>query len=104
MRTMVGLETMKSVLWSQSFSFTTTILKIQNKISSHTMTSTIVIEKVQGHDVTEEMIAQAAELFSSDYGIWSPHAEEKMGTFGKICKPGMYTSLPTLMDRQPMFM
>jgi len=54
------------------------------------MSGTIVIEKIQGHDVSEEMIAQAVELFSSDYGIWGPLAKEKMGTFGNFCKPGMY--------------
>ena len=53
------------------------------------MPGTIVIEKIQGNDVSEEMIAQAAELFSSNYGIWGPLAEEKMGTFGKFSKPGM---------------
>ncbi|KAI4652383.1 hypothetical protein J4E93_002585 [Alternaria ventricosa] len=50
------------------------------------MPGTIVIEKIQGHGVSEEMLAQAAELFSSDYGIWGPLAEEKMGTFGNFCK------------------
>ena len=55
------------------------------------MPGTIVIEKIQGHDVSEDMLAQAAELFSSDYGIWGPLAEEKMGTFGKFCKPGRYS-------------
>ncbi|KAI4696192.1 uncharacterized protein J4E88_000364 [Alternaria novae-zelandiae] len=52
------------------------------------MSGTIVIENIQGHDVSEDMIVEAAELFSSNYGIWGPFAEERMGTFGRFCKPG----------------
>jgi hypothetical protein len=54
------------------------------------MSGTINIEKLQARDVSEDMITQAAELFSSNYGVWGPLAEEKMGTFGNYCKPGMY--------------
>jgi hypothetical protein len=54
-----------------------------------TMSATIIIKKFRAHDVSEDMITQAAELFSSNYGVWGPLAEEKMGTFGNYCKPGM---------------
>jgi hypothetical protein len=43
------------------------------------------IERVQAPDVSDEMIAQAAELFSSMYGVWGALAAEKMG---KSCKVG----------------
>ena len=90
MQTMVRIGTMKSVLWSSSFPVITTIFEVGKQNIIHTMSGTLVIEKIQGYDVSEDMLSQAAELFSSDYGIWGPLAEEKMGTFGKLCKPGMY--------------
>jgi hypothetical protein len=37
------------------------------------------IEKFSGGEITDEMIAQAAELFSSYYGVWGSVAAEKMG-------------------------
>jgi len=89
-QTMVRFGATKSVLWSSSFAVITTIFEVGRQNIIHTMSGTIFIEKIKGHDVSEEMIARAAELFSSDYGIWGPLAEEKSGTFGNFCKPGMY--------------
>ncbi|KIY03047.1 uncharacterized protein Z520_01513 [Fonsecaea multimorphosa CBS 102226] len=43
----------------------------------------LTLEIVAAHEITEDMIKEAAALFSSSYGIWGPHAEEKMGPFAK---------------------
>ncbi|KAF2450087.1 hypothetical protein P171DRAFT_204796 [Karstenula rhodostoma CBS 690.94] len=45
--------------------------------------STITLQKLQPDEISQAMLAQAAELFSSAYGIWGPLAEEKMGKFFK---------------------
>jgi len=92
MQTMVRFGTIKSVLWSSSSAVIATIFEVGKRKIIYTMSGTIVIEKIQGHYVSEEMIAQAAELFSSNYGIWGPLAEERMGTLGKFCKPGRYST------------
>ncbi|KAE9378623.1 hypothetical protein N431DRAFT_396406 [Stipitochalara longipes BDJ] len=38
-----------------------------------------ILEKFAGSDITDEMISQAASLFSSHYGVWGSVAAEKMG-------------------------
>jgi hypothetical protein len=38
-----------------------------------------IIESFVGSDITNEMISQAASLFSSHYGVWGTVAAEKMG-------------------------
>ncbi|KZM22897.1 uncharacterized protein EKO05_0001285 [Ascochyta rabiei] len=43
------------------------------------------IEEIEGTDISDVMLAEAAALFSSSYGVWGPLASEKMG---KSCKPG----------------
>ncbi|RMZ69554.1 amp-binding enzyme [Pyrenophora seminiperda CCB06] len=40
--------------------------------------------------INETMLQQAATLFSTAYGVWSPEAEQKMG---KYCKPGQRTKM-----------
>ncbi|OAG06282.1 uncharacterized protein CC84DRAFT_1164585 [Paraphaeosphaeria sporulosa] len=47
--------------------------------------STIQIQKLGPDVISEEMLVQAATLFSSAYGIWGSLAQEKMS---KFCKPG----------------
>ncbi|KAH7561581.1 hypothetical protein BM1_02685 [Bipolaris maydis] len=49
------------------------------------MSNTFTFETIPAAQVTETMLDQAAALFSSAYGIWSPEAEKNMG---KYCKPG----------------
>jgi hypothetical protein len=53
------------------------------------MSSTTTFDKVQASSVSDQMIAEAAQLFSSAYGVWGPLAAEKMN---KFCKPGMLSS------------
>ena len=50
-----------------------------------TMTTNFTFERVAAPDVSDAMLTEAASLFSSAYGVWSPLAPEKMG---KFCKPG----------------
>jgi hypothetical protein len=50
------------------------------------MSTSFVYEKLPSSEVSKTMLAEAASLFSSAYGVWGPLAEEKMGAFAK---PGM---------------
>jgi hypothetical protein len=47
------------------------------------MSTDIIYQKTPSSEVSKAMLAQAASLFSSSYGIWGPLAEEKMGPFAK---------------------
>lgn len=49
------------------------------------MSTTFTFERVAAPDVTPAMLAEAASLFSSAYGVWGPLAPENMG---KFFKPG----------------
>jgi GNAT superfamily N-acetyltransferase len=40
-------------------------------------------ERFTDHEVTDEMLDEAAQLFSQNYGVWSKYAEEAMGKFAK---------------------
>ena len=44
-----------------------------------------VYETVNGREVTDEMLEEAAQLFSENYGVW---AEEAAKTLGKFAKAG----------------
>lgn len=41
------------------------------------------VEKFQGFQITSKMYEDAARLFSNNYGIWGPLAEQHMGSFAK---------------------
>ncbi|KAI1614083.1 hypothetical protein EDD36DRAFT_216116 [Exophiala viscosa] len=43
----------------------------------------VVFEGYTGSDITTDMVKDAAALFSRTYGVWSPQAETKMGSFAK---------------------
>jgi hypothetical protein len=45
--------------------------------------SSVIIQKFEGASITEEMLSDAAKLFSLNYGVWGPSAAEKMGKFAK---------------------
>lgn len=49
------------------------------------MTTNFTLEHVAAHDISDAMLEETVNLFSSAYGIWGPLASEKMG---KFCKPG----------------
>lgn len=40
-------------------------------------------ERFSDHEVTNEMLDEAAQLFSENYGVWSEQAEEAMGKFAE---------------------
>ena len=40
---------------------------------------TSVFEKVEGTEVTNNMLQKAAQLFSEHYGVWSEDAAKTMG-------------------------
>lgn len=42
-----------------------------------------VYEVFKSDDVTDEMLDEAAKLFSENYGVWGEHAAERMGKFAK---------------------
>lgn len=42
-----------------------------------------VYEGFNSDDVTDEMLDEAAKLFSESYGVWGEHAAERMGNFAK---------------------
>ncbi|KAF2762735.1 hypothetical protein EJ05DRAFT_459522 [Pseudovirgaria hyperparasitica] len=46
-----------------------------------------VFESFKSDQVTEEMLDEAAKLFSENYGVWSEHAAEGMGKFAKAGRP-----------------
>ena len=39
--------------------------------------------KHETEDMTDSMLQDAAKLFSENYGVWDPVAEQNMGTFAK---------------------
>ncbi|KAL9624269.1 MAG: hypothetical protein Q9160_001516 [Pyrenula sp. 1 TL-2023] len=43
----------------------------------------LVFERCESPNVTDHMLEEAARLFSEDYGVWGPLAEEKLGRFAK---------------------
>lgn len=47
------------------------------------MSSTLIFTKHEGAAITDEQIKNAALLFSSNYGVWGPMAESKIGPFAK---------------------
>jgi hypothetical protein len=47
-----------------------------------------VYEGFKSDEVTDEMLNEAAKLFSENYGVWGEHAAERMGKFAKA---GRYT-------------
>jgi hypothetical protein len=53
------------------------------------------IERFGDGDISDDMIAAAAKLFSENYGVWGPLAAEKMGAFAKQGKV-RYVVLRTL--------
>jgi len=55
------------------------------------MPPTISYETFSGEDMNEDMLQQAADLFSSNYGVWGKGASEKMG---KWAKAGMNINSP----------
>lgn len=46
-------------------------------------TSTTVLEKLPGRNVTEEMMLAAAKLFSEHYGIWGAQAAARYAAFAR---------------------
>jgi hypothetical protein len=42
-----------------------------------------LVEKFEGSLITDEMLSDAAKLFSSNYGVWGPLAKEKVGVWAK---------------------
>jgi len=42
-----------------------------------------LVEKFDGSLITDEMLSDAANLFSANYGVWGPLAKEKMGVWAK---------------------
>lgn len=50
---------------------------------------TKVYEGFKSDEVTDEMLDEAAKLFSENYGVWGEHAAERMGPFAKAGRPSM---------------
>jgi len=46
-----------------------------------------VYEGFKSDEVTDEMLDEAAKLFSENYGVWGEHAAERMGKFAKAGRP-----------------
>lgn len=44
-------------------------------------------------EIADEVIKEAASLFSENYGIWGPLAETKLGPFAKAGQPKQVTSM-----------
>lgn len=40
-------------------------------------------QKFEGYHITEDILAEAAQLFSKHYGIWGKDAAELVGPFAK---------------------
>jgi hypothetical protein len=55
-----------------------------------------IIEKFIGPEITDEMISQAADLFSSNYGIWGIIAAERSGV-----KQGEASIHATIVPNRP---
>jgi hypothetical protein len=48
--------------------------------------ASISIQKFEGSAFTNEILGDAVQLFSSNYGVWGSIAAEKMGVEqGKLC-------------------
>ena len=41
------------------------------------MSRVTTFQKFTDAEISEEVIQQAAELFSSNYGVWGPYAQER---------------------------
>lgn len=39
----------------------------------------IKVDKFEGAGITDDIVKSAAKLFSENYGIWGPLAEDQMG-------------------------
>jgi hypothetical protein len=39
--------------------------------------------KYEGENISDNILCDAAKLFSENYGVWGPIAESKMGSFAK---------------------
>jgi hypothetical protein len=50
-----------------------------NTFQEHRYTMAATTEKFVGADITDEIVTQAANLFSLHYGVWNSIAKEKMG-------------------------
>ncbi|KAF2711660.1 hypothetical protein K504DRAFT_500316 [Pleomassaria siparia CBS 279.74] len=62
------------------------------------MTTPILFQKLGEDEMTEDIIKQAADLFSTCYGVWGPRTEEKVG---KFCKKGRRIKMsPSNLRRQ----
>lgn len=71
---------------ARSFRFLFSLFNIlQLSIASSKMSVSFILDTIPGDKVTETVLEQAATLFSSAYGVWSPEAEQKMD---KYCKAG----------------
>jgi len=46
-----------------------------------------VYEGFKSDEVTDEMLDEAAKLFSENYGVWGEHAAERTGKFAKAGRP-----------------
>ena len=44
---------------------------------------TSIIEKFEGAAITDEIIVEAAKIFSAHYGVWGSQAAEQMGKWAK---------------------
>lgn len=40
--------------------------------------------------ITDELLQEAAKLFSENYGVWDKQAPEKVGKFAKAGRPAWY--------------
>ena len=45
--------------------------------------ATIVYERFDASQFTNDMLQEGARLFSSNYGVWNEHAARVMGKFAK---------------------
>ena len=43
-------------------------------------------ETMNGQDVTDKILDEAAQLFSENYGVWSEEAAQTLGNFAKAGK------------------
>lgn len=50
---------------------------------------------MRSDQVTDEMLDEAAKLFSENYGVWGEHAEERIGKFAKA---GRYSVPPNVLE------
>ena len=46
-------------------------------------TSTVRFEQNESSEITDPVLVSAANLFSKNYGVWGPKAEQEMGSFAK---------------------